>query len=443
MVDIFAGWFSALGLSETFDLVLANIVVGIIMIVVAFLSKFLFEKLLIKPIEIIVRKSAFKWDDHLIKHKLLYKIALMIPAIVIALFARAFPAIEGLIYKLVTTYLIFISAVVVDAFLDVFTSAYQSLETSRDKPIKSYMTVVKIMIYIVAGVIAVSVLTEISPWGILSGIGAMTAVLLVVFRDSLLGLVASIQISKNNLVSIGDWIEVPKFQADGDVIDITLTTIRIQNWDKTITTIPSYALISESFKNWKGMFQAGGRRIKRSVFIDNSSIRFLDDELFDRLYRIEILRPYLESRKKEIEKFNRENEIDVSEPVNGRRMTNIGTFRAYVTAYLRNHPGTNKDMIIMVRQLQPADTGLPLEIYCFSKDTSWVNYESLQSDIFDHIFASMPHFGLRFFQNPSGRDVRALGDLFVSGKISVPRPAGGGSSATINNYGDRPLDNQQ
>ncbi|MDD4208475.1 mechanosensitive ion channel domain-containing protein, partial [Mesotoga sp.] len=244
MVDIFAGWFSALGLSETFDLVLANIVVGIIMIVVAFLSKFLFEKLLIKPIEIIVRKSAFKWDDHLIKHKLLYKIALMIPAIVIALFARAFPAIEGLIYKLVTTYLIFISAVVVDAFLDVFTSAYQSLETSRDKPIKSYMTVVKIMIYIVAGVIAVSVLTEISPWGILSGIGAMTAVLLVVFRDSLLGLVASIQISKNNLVSIGDWIEVPKFQADGDVIDITLTTIRIQNWDKTITTIPSYVFTS-------------------------------------------------------------------------------------------------------------------------------------------------------------------------------------------------------
>ncbi len=220
---------------------------------------------------------------------------------------------------------------------------------------------------------------------------------------------ASIQISKNNLVSIGDWIEVPKFQADGDVIDITLTTIRIQNWDKTISPIPFYALISESFKNWQGMFQAGRRQIKRSVFIDSSSIRFLDDELYDRLYRVEILRPYLESRK---------NEIDVSEPVNGRRMTNIGTFRAYLTAFLRDHPGTNKDTIIMV------------------------NYESLQSDIFDHFFASMPHFGLRLFQNPSGRDVRALGDLFVSGKISVPRPSIGGSS-TINNYEDGPLDHQQ
>jgi len=413
VVNIFAGWFSALGLSETFDLVLANIVVGIIMIVVAFLSKYIFEKVLIKPIELIVRKSAFKWDDLLVKHKLLNKIALMIPAIVIALFAPAFPAISDVIYRLVTTYLIFIAAVVIDAFLDVFTSAYQSLETSKDKPIKSYMTVVKLMVYIIAGVVAVSVLTGISPWGILSGIGAMTAVLLVIFRDSLLGLVASIQISKNNLVSIGDWIEVPRYQADGDVIDITLTTIRIQNWDKTITTIPSYAIISESFKNWKGMFQAGGRRIKRSVYIDTSSVRFLDDDLYDRLYKIQILRPYLESRKKEIEEFNRMNEVDVTEPVNGRRMTNIGTFRAYLTAYLRNHPGTNKDLIMMVRQLQPTDTGLPLEIYAFSKDTSWVNYESLQSDIFDHIFATLPHFDLRVFQNPSGNDLRAMGDLLV------------------------------
>nr|WP_300980385.1 mechanosensitive ion channel domain-containing protein [Mesotoga sp.] len=394
-------------------MVLANIVVGIIMIVVAFLSKYIFEKVLIKPIELIVRKSAFKWDDLLVKHKLLNKIALMIPAIVIALFAPAFPAISDVIYRLVTTYLIFIAAVVIDAFLDVFTSAYQSLETSKDKPIKSYMTVVKLMVYTIAGVVAVSVLTGISPWGILSGIGAMTAVLLVIFRDSLLGLVASIQISKNNLVSIGDWIEVPRYQADGDVIDITLTTIRIQNWDKTITTIPSYAIISESFKNWKGMFQAGGRRIKRSVYIDTSSVRFLDDDLYDRLHKIQILRPYLESRKKEIEEFNRMNEVDVTEPVNGRRMTNIGTFRAYLTAYLRNHPGTNKDLIMMVRQLQPTDTGLPLEIYAFSKDTSWVNYESLQSDIFDHIFATLPHFDLRVFQNPSGNDLRAMGDLLV------------------------------
>jgi miniconductance mechanosensitive channel len=411
VVKFFADWLFSLGM-ENLNIVFANIITGTIIVALAFLSKFLFEKVVIKPIEHFIKKSPNKWDDILVRHHVLGRISLMIPAIVIVSFAPVFPMVEELIKRLSTAYLIFIAAVVMDAILEAITDAYQFLEISRDKPIKSYITVVKIMMYIIISVIVISILTNTSPWGILSGIGALTAILLVIFRDSLLGLVASVQISKNNLVSIGDWIEVPKYQADGDVIDITLTTIRIQNWDKTITTIPSYALISESFKNWKGMFQAGGRRIKRSVFIDTSSVRFIDDELFERLHRIQILQPYLDSRKREIEEFNRKNNIDVTESVNGRRMTNIGTFRAYLNAYLRSHPGTNKDLIIMVRQLQPTDAGLPLEVYVFSKDTSWVNYESLQSDIFDHIFAAVPHFGLRVFQNPTGNDMRSLGNIF-------------------------------
>jgi len=409
LIKFFADWLSSMGLKSSLDVIFANIIVVAIVVALAFVSKLLFMIIVVKPIEIIIKKSPNKWDDLLVKHHVFNKLSLMVPAIVIVSFAPVFPAVQELINRTVTAYLIFIAALVIDAILDAITDAYQHLEVSRDKPIKSYITVVKIMMYIVISVIVISILTDTSPWGILSGIGALTAILLVIFRDSLLGLVASVQISKNHLVSIGDWIEVPKYQADGDVIDITLTTVRIQNWDKTITTIPSYALISESFKNWKGMVQAGGRRIKRSVYIDMSSIRFMDDELYERLSKIYLLRQYLESKKKEIEEYNRKSNVDLAEPVNGRRMTNIGTFRAYLNAYLKNHPGTNKDLIIMVRQLQPTDAGLPLEVYVFSKDTSWVNYESLQSDIFDHILATVPHFGLRVFQNPTGTDMRSLG----------------------------------
>lgn len=413
MVEFFTNWLSSLGLNNTFDTVLAHVLVVAIVIDLALLSKFLFEKIIVKSILALVKKTSRTWDDLLVKHKVFKRVALMVPAIVVYSFAPTFPAAQEIINRITTAYLILIGAFVVDAVLDTVIDAYQGLEISRDKPIKGYITVVKIMLYIVIGVLIISILTDTSPWGILSGIGALTAVLLVIFRDSLLGLVASVQISKNNLVSIGDWIEVPKYQADGDVIDITLTTIRIQNWDKTITTIPSYALVSESFKNWKGMLQAGGRRIKRSVFIDTSSIKFMDEKLTERLYKIQLLIPYLESREKEIKEYNKENDIDVSEPVNGRRMTNIGTFRAYLTSYLKNHPGTNKNMTIMVRQLQPTDSGLPLEVYAFSSDTSWINYEALQADIFDHIFATVEHFELRVFQNPTGNDVRSLGELLV------------------------------
>jgi len=232
--------------------------------------------------------------------------------------------------------------------------------------------------------------------------------MMLVFRDSILGFVAGIQLAANKMVAVGDWIEMPNYGADGDVLEVALTTVKVQNWDKTITTIPTYALISESFKNWRGMSESGGRRIKRPVNIDMSSIRFCDEEMLERYGKIQYISEYIEAKKEELEEFNQAINVDNASLVNGRRMTNIGTFRAYIRAYLQNHPAINKSMTFLIRQLQPTEHGLPIEIYVFSKDKVWANYEAIQADIFDHILAVVPEFDLRVHQNPTGADFRAL-----------------------------------
>ncbi|MFH1569821.1 MAG: mechanosensitive ion channel domain-containing protein, partial [Gemmatimonadota bacterium] len=252
---------------------------------------------------------------------------------------------------------------------------------------------------------ALAVLLGRSPWGLLSGVGAVMAVILLVFRDTLLSLVASVQIATNKLVKVGDWIEVPAFGADGDVIDIALHTVKVRNWDKTITTIPTYRLLDSSFKNWQGMFETGGRRIKRALYLDMNTVRFCDDAMLDRYERIELVREYVRERRREVEEHNRARQVDTAEPVNGRRLTNLGTFRAYVVAYLKAHPKVHPDLTFLVRQLAPGEHGLPLEIYVFTSDTAWASYEGIQADIFDHLLASVPEFGLRVYQQPSGRDV--------------------------------------
>ena len=231
---------------------------------------------------------------------------------------------------------------------------------------------------------------------------------MLVFRDSILGFVAGIQLAANRMVSVGDWIEMPAYGADGDVLEVALTTVKVQNWDKTITTIPTYALISESFKNWRGMSESGGRRIKRSVSIDMSSIKFCDLEMLERFEKIQYISGYIEQKKNELKDFNRAMSVDTASLVNGRRMTNIGTFRAYVQAYLQNHPKINKDMTFLIRQLPPTENGLPIEIYVFSNDKVWANYEAIQADIFDHVLAVVPEFDLRVYQNPTGADFRIL-----------------------------------
>jgi len=251
----------------------------------------------------------------------------------------------------------------------------------------------------------ISILLERDPTVLLAGLGAMAAILLLVFKDTILGFVASIQLSANNMLKIGDWIEMRSHGADGTVTDITLNTVKVQNWDKTISTIPTYALVSESFNNWKGMEESGGRRIKRAVNIDTGSIKFCDAQMLNRFLKFELIRDYVKKKENEVKEYNKTKKLSEDDNISGRRQTNIGIFRKYLEVYLRQHPMVNQDMTFLVRQLHPTPTGLPIEIYVFCKDKAWANYEAIQADIFDHIFAVIPEFELKVFQQPSGSDI--------------------------------------
>ena len=304
--------------------------------------------------------------------------------------------------------LILVGTLVISSFLDLFLTIYGSSKTSHDIPLKATVQVIKIVVYFVCGIFIVSLILNKTPLYLLSGLSALGAVLLLVFRDSILGFVAGIQLIANRMVAKGDWIEMPKYDADGDVIEIALTTVKVQNWDKTIATIPTYALIGESFKNWRGMKESGGRRIKRTINIDVSTIKFCNEEMLKRFSEIQYIANYIQIKKEELSTYNDENEVDSTSLANGRRLTNVGTFRAYTVAYLRNHPMISQEMTFLVRHLAPAGYGLPIEIYVFSKDTIWVNYEGIQADIFDHLLAVVPEFDLKVFQNPSGSDFHRL-----------------------------------
>ena len=320
------------------------------------------------------------------------------------------PAI-AIIRAALLIYMIIILMLVLDSLLNTFEDVYQNYRASKEVPIKGFIQVLKLALYFVAAIFVISILLNKTPVYLLSGIGALAAVMMLVFRDSILGFVAGIQLAANKMVSVGDWIEMPKYGADGDVLEVALTTVKVQNWDKTITTIPTYALISESFRNWRGMSESGGRRIKRSVNIDMSSIRFCDTEMLERFGKIQYISEYIETKKSELKEFNQATKVDNASLVNGRRMTNVGTFRAYVKAYLQNHPMINQDMTFLIRQLPPTEHGLPIEIYVFSKDQVWANFEAIQADIFDHVLAVVPEFDLHVYQNPTGADFRVLNQV--------------------------------
>ncbi|ENS5126380.1 mechanosensitive ion channel family protein, partial [Salmonella enterica] len=293
------------------------------------------------------------------------------------------------------------------SLLDVIFNLSQKWPAASQLPLKGIFQGIKLIGAIIVGILMISLLIGQSPAILISGLGAMAAVLMLVFKDPILGLVAGIQLSANDMLKLGDWLEMPKYGADGAVIDIGLTTVKVRNWDNTITTIPTWSLVSDSFKNWSGMSASGGRRIKRSINIDATSIHFLDDDEKQRLLTAQLLKPYLTSRHQEIDEWNKQ--LDAPESaLNHRRMTNIGTFRAYLNEYLRYHPRIRKDMTLMVRQLAPDDHGLPIEIYAFTNTVVWLEYESIQADIFDHIFAVVEEFGLRIHQTPTGSDIRAL-----------------------------------
>ncbi|MDQ7641236.1 mechanosensitive ion channel family protein [Salmonella enterica] len=293
------------------------------------------------------------------------------------------------------------------SLLDVIFNLSQKWPAASQLPLKGIFQGIKLIGAIIVGILMISLLIGQSPAILISGLGAMAAVLMLVFKDPILGLVAGIQLSANDMLKLGDWLEMPKYGADGAVIDIGLTTVKVRNWDNTITTIPTWSLVSDSFKNWSGMSASGGRRIKRCINIDATSIHFLDDDEKQRLLTAQLLKPYLTSRHQEIDEWNKQ--LDAPESaLNHRRMTNIGTFRAYLNEYLRHHPRIRKDMTLMVRQLAPDDHGLPIEIYAFTNTVVWLEYESIQADIFDHIFAVVEEFGLRIHQTPTGSDIRAL-----------------------------------
>lgn len=394
------------GLSEESSLFLSNIFTALCIVFVSLLAHLIAKKILLRILENFISRSKSKWDDILVKNRVFHRLAHIVPASVIHAFAPAFPSYQTWIQRIAFCYIVFVIVLTIDKLLDSVDDIYRTFEVSKTRPIKGFLQIVKIISYVIGVIVIISVLIDRSPWLMISGIGAASAVLILVFQNSLLGFVAGIQLSANDMVGLGDWIEMPKYGADGSVIDITLHTVKVQNWDKTITTIPTHALISESFKNWKGMHASGGRRIKRSIYIDMTSIKFCNEEMLERFRKIQYIQEYLDKKKAEIEEYNAAHNIDESSIVNGRHLTNIGTFRAYIVQYLKNHPKLHKGMIQMVRQLQPTEHGLPIEIYAFTNDTAWVNYEAIQSDIFDHILAVVPEFDLRVFQNPSGYDFK-------------------------------------
>lgn len=388
------------------------IIMVLFILFVCIIANFISKKVVIRVITKIVQNTKFRWDDMLLERKVFHKLSHIVPAIIIYFFAFAFPeSFQNLIQKVSIAYLIIMGLVIINSALNAMNDIYQTYEVSRTKPIKGYIQVVKIIIITLGIIMVIANLIGKSPLLLLSGIGALSAVFMLVFRDSLLGLVAGIQLSTNDMVQVGDWIEMPKYGADGDIIDISLNTVKVQNFDKTITMIPSYALISDSFINWRGMQTSGGRRIKRSLFIDKNSISFCTEEMINNFKNIHYLSDYVTLRESEIAEYNTRNKINHSNRVNGRALTNIGVFRAYISNYLRHHPGINQDMTLMVRQLAPTENGLPLEIYAFTNDTQWAVYETVQADIFDHLFAVAAEFGIQLFQNPTGNDFKKIVDV--------------------------------
>ena len=375
---------------------------------ISMLANFITKKIVVRILTHYITNNRYRWDNYLLERKVIHKLSHVVPAVILYYFSFQFPAHQQLIETGVVIYMTVVAMIVIDALLNVANDIYTTYEISKMKPIRGYIQVVKIFVFIVGGILVIANLIGESPLILLSGIGALSAVMMLIFKDSILGLVAGVQLTSNDMVRVGDWIEMPKYGADGDIIDISLHTVKVQNWDKTITTLPTYALISDSFKNWRGMQNAGGRRIKRSVCIDTSSIAFCTPDMIEKFKKIHLLSGYIAQKERDIEQYNRDNGIDRTNRVNGRAMTNIGVFRAYIQHYLEQHPRIHQGMTRMVRQLEPGGTGLPLEIYAFTNDTAWAVYEGIQSDIFDHILAVAPEFGLRVFQNPTGHDMKGL-----------------------------------
>lgn len=378
------------------------------LLLLAWVANFITRHVLVEGLKRLLAGTqlAREMPDGQVRLSVIPRLANVVPALVLYIGVTQLPdlpeAVVTGVRALCQAFIVLSVALAVSRALNLANDAYEKRPQARDKPIKGYIQVAKIVMFVLVGISVVATLIGAKFLHLITGLGAMTAVLMLIFQDTILSLVASVQISNDGRVRVGDWIEMPAQNADGEVIDIALHTITVQNWDMTVTTLPTKKLISDSFKNWRNMSERGARRIKRAIVIDQTSVEFLDDAGIARLRRIRLLRDYLASKGEEVNAWNARLADDAREPANTRRFTNIGTFRAYVEGYLRAHPGLRQDLTLLVRQLAPDAEGLPLEIYCFSADTRWAAYEQLQSDIFDHLLAILPEFGLRVFQSPTG-----------------------------------------
>ena len=401
---------TGLGLSEFHTLVANKAVLIAVAILISFIVDLIVKKVFLSIITRIIRKTKTKWDDIFLERGVFTRLVNIAPALVLYFaVSYIFPtadATESLIQRIILAYMITVLLFTLSSLISSINVIYSSYDISRNRPIKGYLQVVRVFIIMVGVVLIITTILDKSPLGFLSGIGALSAVIMLVFKDSILGLVASVQLTGNDMVRIGDWITVPDYGADGDVVDIKLQTVMIQNFDKTIVSVPIYSLISSSFKNWRGMSDSGGRRIKRHLNIDMNSIKFCSMEMIERFKKIDILGDYITGKQEEIDKDNLNKKANTSELINGRRMTNLGVFRSYIAAYLHHHPLIHDKMTFLVRQLQPTDKGIALEIYVFSRDQNWGNYEGIQADIFDHLLATISFFDLAVYQALSGLDMR-------------------------------------
>ena len=408
--------FRDLDFLELYARLTAVMVTIVALFVIAMIVHWITKILTVKIIHRLVEKSKTDWDDYLLKRKVFQSMSHLTSALVFYYSSNfsEIPEVTRILTIFTNIYFVVIFIKVVSGVLKASNDIYLTTPYASTRSIKGYIQLVMILVYFIAGIFIIGIIFDKSPLYLLGGLSAIAAVLLLVFKDTILGLVASIQLSANKMLKPGDWIEMPKHNANGTVIDISLNTVKVQNFDKTISTIPTYSLVADSFLNWSGMEESEGRRIKRSINIDMKSVQFCDEEMLEQFKKLHLIKSYISDRQKEITDHNKKLGIEDESYPNGRRQTNLGIFRKYLEEYLKNNPHTNNNMTLLVRHLQPTETGLPVEIYMFSKNKDWVDYEGIQADIFDHILAIIPEFKLRVFQAPSGSDINDLSEKLAN-----------------------------
>ncbi len=401
-------WLLDLGLAENIANGLQFILELLVLVLLCFIADKIAKKVFVRIITTIVRRTTFEWDDILLENKVFDRLAHLAPALVVQATAtfvfEDFQEFIPFVKRMADAYMVGVMLMVVISIFNTLEHYFKQTESLKDKPIDSYFQLAKLISYFVFGVLIVAKVFNKDPQGILTAMGALTAVSMLVFKDTILGFVASIQLSANDMIRVGDWVSMPKYGADGDVIKITLNTVKVQNFDKTISTIPTYSFVSDSFKNWRGMAEAGGRRIKRAVVVKSGSVQFCDAEMIDRFKNFALIKEYLNTKVEEINKYNEQGNYDKQFLINGRQLTNIGVFRIYTEAYIKSLSAIHPDLTCMVYQMEANEFGVPIQVYCFTKTTDWAAYENIQSDIFDHLYAAAPEFGLEVFQQPSGGD---------------------------------------